>query len=65
MKVPLLQLTNFSRSVAGTLWHHKYFFEGRFLFREILHQTRATFETTSFSTVAEPFIDLWTPNALR
>ena len=34
-------------------------FEGRFLFREILHQTCATFKTTSFWTVAEP-----TPNAL-
>ena len=31
-----------------------------------MRQTRATFETTSscsFSTVVEPFIDLWTPNA--
>ena len=36
-------------------------FEGRFLFREILRPTRVTFETT---TVPEPFIDLWTPNAL-
>ena len=29
-------------------------FEGRFLFREILHQTRATFETASFWTVLGP-----------
>ena len=34
-----------------------FFFEGRILLREILHPTVATFETTSFSTVAEPFID--------
>ena len=32
------------------------------LFREILHLS--TFETTSSSTVVEPFIDVWTPNAL-
>ena len=39
-------------------------FEGHVLLRDILHLTLATFETTNSSTVAEPFIDFWTPNAL-
>ena len=47
------------------LWRHKYFLKGALkLFREISHPTRATFETNSSSTVAEPSIDLWTPNVL-
>ena len=53
--------TNLSRSIVGALWRHKYIFERRFRFREILHPTRATFET---STVVEPFVDLWIPSAL-
>ena len=56
--------TNLSRSIVGALWLHKYIFERRFRFREILHPTRATFETISSSTVVEPFVDLWTPSAL-
>ena len=63
MKVLSQQLTNFLCSIKGTLWR-QIFFEGCCLFRVISHPTYATFETTSFSTVAEPFIDLWTPNAL-
>ena len=39
-------------------------FEGRVLLRDILHLTPVTFETTNSSTVAEPFIDFWAPNAL-
>ena len=58
MKAPLQQETNFSRSIAGALWRRKIFFEGRFLFREILHPTCAIFETTNSLTVVEPFFDL-------
>ena len=56
MKAPLQQETNFSHSIAGALWQ-QIFFEGRVLFREILHLTFVTFETPSSSSVAKPFID--------
>ena len=56
MKAPLQQETNFSHSIAGGLWQ-QIFFEGRVLFREILHLTFVTFETPSSSSVAKPFID--------
>ena len=52
MKPPFRQETNFFRSNIGALWPHEYF-EGRFLFREILHPTCAIFKTTSSSTVVE------------
>ena len=63
MKAPIRQETNFlalSRASIGDV----NIFEGRILLREILHSTIATFETTSSSIVAEPFIDFWTPNTL-
>ena len=63
MKAPLRQETNFSHSITGTFWR-QLFFEGHVLLREISHLTLATFETTTSSTVAEPFIDFWTPNVL-
>ena len=72
MKAPLQHQTKFSCSVklktkmqqGAEKVASQILFEGRFQFRDFLQETRATFETTSFSTVAEPFIDLWTPNAL-
>ena len=40
-------------------------FEGCVLLREISHPTLASFKITSSWTVAEPFIDFWTPNRVR
>ena len=48
MKAPFRPETNFSHSNAGALWLHKYFLKCA---REILHPTRATFKTTSPSSV--------------
>ena len=64
MKALLRQEINFSHSITGTLSHHKYFLKGMIYLERFWIPTLATFETTSSSTVAEPFIAFWTPNTL-
>ena len=52
MKAPLKQETNFFPSNMGTLWLQS-IFEWVFVFREILHPTCVTFETTRSWTTVE------------
>ena len=49
MKVPFRRVTALTQAPFG----QEIVFEGRFLFREILHPTYATFQTTSSLNVVE------------